>query len=152
MVIRSDTWQFYGLITDLELGSTDPRFADEAMHERFRPAMSDLLQGQTLYTTLEVLSTLMLEVGPEPGSDAYKTWLEQHESISPQPIPVKTIPSHHAEVLLAGAGDVAEIFGKESAKGFFRIGNTREQGHPVCIDLAKLIQRSSGSLWSHRNR
>lgn len=144
VVIRSNAWQFYGLITDLELGSTDPRFADEPGHERFQPAISDLLQGQTLYTTLEVLSTLMLEVGPEPGSDTYQTWLEHHESINPQPIPVKTIPSHHAKVLLAGAGDVAEIFGKESSKGFFRIGNTREQGHPVCIDLVKLIQRSSG--------
>jgi len=29
VVIRSNTWQFYGLITNLELGATDPRFADE---------------------------------------------------------------------------------------------------------------------------
>ena len=76
VVIRSNTWQFYGLITDLELGSTDPRFADEPAHERFQPAVSDLLQGQTLYTTLEVLSTLMMEVGPDSGGEAYKTWLE----------------------------------------------------------------------------
>jgi hypothetical protein len=144
VVIRSNDWQFYGLITDLELGATDPRFADEQSHERFQPAVSDLLQGQTLYTTLEVLPTLMMEIGPEPGSPEYKTWLEQRAEIRSQPIPVKTIPSHHAKVVLAGAGDVAEIFGEESEKGFFRIGSTREQGHPVCIDLAKLIQRSSG--------
>jgi hypothetical protein len=144
VVIRSNDWQFYGLITDLELGATDPRFADEQGRERFNPAISDLLQGQTLYTTLEVLPTLMLEIGPEPGSQAYQTWLEKQPSPNLQPVPVKTIPSHHAEVLLAGAGDVAEIFGEESKKGFFRIGSTREQGHPVCIDLVKLIQRSSG--------
>jgi hypothetical protein len=144
VVIRSNTWQFYGLITNLELGATDPRFADEQAGERFQPTLSGLLQGQTLFTTLEVLPTLMLEIGPEPGSQAYNTWLEDRDSNSAQPIPVKTIPSHHAGVLLAGAGDVAEIFGDESKKGFFRIGSTREQWHPVCIDLAKLIQRSSG--------
>jgi hypothetical protein len=144
VVIRNNAWQFYGLITNLELGATDPRFADEPAGERFQPALSDLLQGQTLFTTLEVLPTLMLEIGPAPDDPAYKPWLDSRATSGAGPIPVKTIPSHHAEVLLASAGDVAEIFGEESKKGYFRIGNTREQGHPVCVDLAKLIQRSSG--------
>ncbi len=144
VVIRSGNWQFYGLITDLQLGSTDPRFADEPRRERLEPQVSILLQGQTLYTTLEILPTLMLEVGPDPASTTYKAWSENHGPIIPQPIPVKTIPSHHADVKLAGAGDISEIFGEESRRGNFRIGNTREQGHPVCIDLFKFIQRSSG--------
>jgi hypothetical protein len=29
VVIQDDIWQFYGLVTDIELGATDPRFADE---------------------------------------------------------------------------------------------------------------------------
>ncbi len=29
VVIESGDWQFYGLVTDLQLGATDPRFADE---------------------------------------------------------------------------------------------------------------------------
>ena len=29
VIIESNDWQFYGLITDLQLGATDPRFADE---------------------------------------------------------------------------------------------------------------------------
>lgn len=144
VIVRSGDWQFYGLITDLQLGSTDPRFADEPSRERINPVVSNLLHGQTLYTTLEVLPTLMMEVGPEPGSPGYLQWNEKQGSIPTRPIPVKTIPSHHAEVFLAGAGDVAEIFGSENKHGSFRIGNTREQGHPVCIDLSKLIQRSSG--------
>lgn len=144
VIIRSGNWQFYGLITDLQLGSTDPRFADEPSDERLPPTLSSLLQGQTLFTTLEVLPTLMLERGPEPGTDLYKQWLNDRGEAGGLPVPVKTIPSHHAEVLLASSGDVAEIFGSEAKTGFFRIGNTREQGHPVCIDLAKLIQRSSG--------
>ena len=39
---------------------------------------------------------------------------------------------------------MAEIFGDPLEKGNFVIGYTREQGHPVCIDLDKLVQRSSG--------
>jgi hypothetical protein len=144
VVIRSGNWQFYGLITDLQLGATDPRFADEPSGVRLQPAVSDMLQGQTLFTTLEVLPTLMLERGPDSDSPAYHQWSEERGTVSSQPIPVKTIPSHHADVFPASAGDVAEIFGSESKPGYFRIGNTREQGHAVCIDLAKLIQRSSG--------
>ena len=44
---------------------------------------------------------------------------------------------------MAGPGDIAEIFGKDE-KGFFVIGYTREQEHPVRINLEKFVQRSSG--------
>ena len=54
-VIESGSWQFYGLVTDLRLGATDPRFADEQSEERFPPGLAKLLHGQTLYTNLEVL-------------------------------------------------------------------------------------------------
>ncbi|MDP2975888.1 MAG: ATP-binding protein, partial [Anaerolineales bacterium] len=36
------------------------------------------------------------------------------------------------------------IFGDPAGKGNFVIGYTREQGHPVCIDLEKFVQRSAG--------
>jgi len=29
VVVESGDWLFYGLVTDLQLGATDPRFADE---------------------------------------------------------------------------------------------------------------------------
>ena len=54
-----------------------------------------------------------------------------------------TIPPHHAEVRMAAADDIADIFGRDE-KGFFVIGYTREQGHPVRIDLDKFVQRSAG--------
>ena len=44
----------------------------------------------------------------------------------------------------AHAGDVADIFGDPAEPGQFIIGYTREQGHPVCLDLKKFVQRSSG--------
>lgn len=144
VVIPSGDWQFYGLVTDLQLGATDPRFADEQTETRLPPALAHALHGQTLYTNLEILPALMLERGPEPGSPEYAAWMKEHAEKPPRPLPVKTVPPHHAPVRMASGGDIAEIFGDPAEKGKFVIGTTREQGHPVCINLDKFVQRSAG--------
>jgi len=144
VVIESNPWQFYGLVTDLQLGATDPRFADEQSEKRLPPGLAKLLHGQTLFTNLEVLPALMLERGPEIDSPEYPAWAETHiGEVSNSPIPVKTIPPHHSPVRLAAEGDIYQIFGKPSDQNFI-IGYTREQGHSVCIDLNKFVKRSSG--------
>jgi uncharacterized protein len=147
VVVESGDWLFYGLVTDLQLGSTDPRFADEQSEVRLPEGLAQLLHGQTLFTNLEVMPALMLERGPEPGSPAYESWRSEIDTGNrpePRPLPVKTVPPHHAMVRLAAPGDIAEIFGKSSEKGNFVIGHTREQDHPVCLNLDKFIQRSAG--------
>ncbi len=146
-VIESGEWLFYGLVTDLRLGATDPRFADEQSEARLPAELANLLHGQTLYTNLEVLPALMFERGPELSSQEYQTW--QAEIVAgtrpqPRPLPVKTIPPHHASVRMANPGDIAEIFGEVGKEGNFVIGYTREQAHPVCLNLDKFVQRSSG--------
>jgi hypothetical protein len=143
VVIESGNYLFYGLVTDLQLGATDERFADE-QSDRLPSVVTKALRGQTLYTNLDVLPALMLDRGPEPGSPGYDIWVRQIGDRIPKPIPVKTVPPHHAQVRLANEGDIAEIFGDPTADGNFVIGYTREQGHPVCINLDRFIQRSSG--------
>jgi hypothetical protein len=143
VVIDSGNVRFYGLVTDMQLGATDPRFADEQSEARLPPALARALHGQTLFTTLEVLPALMLERGPDPASPEYKLWRAEHSG-DPRPVPVKTVPPHHAPAYLADAVDIAAIFGAPGERGNFVIGTTREQGHPVCIDLDKFVQRSSG--------
>jgi DNA helicase HerA-like ATPase len=144
VVCDSGQWRFFGLVTDLELGATDPRFADERL-DRLHPALARLLYGQTLFTTMEVYSTLMLDRGPEdPGQRLrWQEAIDSGETEHPAPRPVKTVPAHHAPVRLADAGDVAEIFGREEP-GSFVIGHTLEQGYPVRLDLARFVKRSSG--------
>src|SRR5512146_1426405 len=78
VAIESGAWQFYGLVTDLQLGATDPRFADEQSETRLPPALAKALHGQTLFTNLEVLPSLMLERGPDPASPEYKLWRAEH--------------------------------------------------------------------------
>ena len=144
VVVESGGWLFYGLVTDLQLGATDPRFADEHTETRFPPQLAKLLHGQTLYTNLEILTALMMERGPDLEDPAYEAWFQQILDEKIRPEPVKTVPQHHATVRLASAGDIAEIFGREGEGAFFRIGDTLEQGHPVCVNLDKLVQRSAG--------
>ena len=145
VVLESGNWQFYGLVTDLQLGAADPRYAEKPIDNRLSPVISRLLNEQTLYTNLEVLPALMLERGPELDSPDYEAWAKAHQNENvPHPLPIKTVPSHHALARLASAGDVAEIFGEPGQKGFFEIGKTREQDHPVCINLDKFVQRSAG--------
>ncbi len=143
IVCDSGRWRFFGLVTNLQLGATDPRFADE-QSERLSPAVRSALLGRTLFTTLEVYATLMMDLGPADDG-AFLEWQEQVEKglEQPGPKPVKTVPSHHAKVRLADEGDVAEIFGK-AGKGMLALGETIEQGHPVRIDINKLVKRSSG--------
>lgn len=71
VVVEAGDWQFYGLVTDLQLGATDPRFADEQSEARMPGRLASLLHGQTLYTNLVVLPALMLERGPDPASAEY---------------------------------------------------------------------------------
>jgi len=146
VVIQDDPWLFYGLVTDIELGATDPRFADEQSEERFHPEISQLLHGQTLFTNLEVLPTLMYDVGPDPGSPDYANWISAVSAgirDEPRPLPVKSVPPHHSKVFLANEGDIAEIFGKPGPDTLI-IGETREGGHPVRINLKQFVQRSAG--------
>ena len=144
VVIESGAHLFYGLVTDMLLGATDPRFADERSGQRLSPVLARALNSQTLFTNLEVLPALMLERGPDPASPEYAAWADSQTRGSRRPVPVKTVPAHHSTVRLASEGDIAEIFGRLGEEGNFVIGYTREGGHPVCVDLKQLVQRSAG--------
>lgn len=143
VVMENENWRYYGLVTDIQLGATDPRFADEQTEERFPPHLAKALHGQTLYTNLEILPALMQDIGPDLMSDEYKAWRIENPD-DPKPTPVKTVPPHHTPVSMAKPEHIAGIFGEPDNAGNFIIGTTREQNHPVCIDLDKFVQRSSG--------
>src|SRR6056297_3363073 len=92
VVVESGGWLFYGLVTDLQLGSTDPRFADEQTETRLPAQLAKLLHGQTLYTNLEILTALMMEQGPEPDDPGYADWFQKVLDEQIRPEPVKTVP------------------------------------------------------------
>ena len=143
VVMDSGSLRFYGLVTDLQLAAVDPNYASQLNSERFSPRLAQYLNQNTLYTNLAVMPALMLDRGPDPTSPEYAQWAQARPE-KPKPISVKTVPNHHAPVKLADSMDIAQIFGPEDGKTIFRVGETREQGHAVCLDLEKFVQRSAG--------
>lgn len=150
VTIKSGDWQFYGLITDLRLGATDPRFSDEQIDAYFPPSIAHALRQEVLYSNAVILPVLMLENGPDYSSgnlQEYLQWKDRKEKkggLMQNPIQIKTIPAHQSSVRLASAVDIATVFGDEGDEDNFKIGTTREQNFPVCIDLSHFIQRSAG--------
>jgi DNA helicase HerA-like ATPase len=141
VVSDSGRFRYYGLVTDLQLGATDPRFADEK-GDRLQQAIQKALLGKTLFTTLVMYPTLLMDKGPEFGTPERDQWEKRIERgiENPGPKPVKTVPAHHAPVRQADEADVAQIFGKDG----FVVGHTIEQGYKVRLDLNRFVQRSSG--------
>ena len=144
VVIESLGVRYYGLSVNLSLRSADPRFSLERAELRFKPAYAAVLNEKALYTEMEVMPVLMQETGGDIDDPDY----QPQDIENPGIMPIKTVPAHHAPVYLASRFDVAAVFSPRSAGGksdaSFMIGTTREQGHPVHINLKKLIERSSG--------
>jgi len=145
VVVESGNWQFYGLVVDLQLGATDPRSADEQSEKRpCRRAWPGCSTGKPLFTNLVVLPSLMMERGPDPASPAVPGVGRLTGFGKIRPLPVKTIPAHHARSRLASAGDVAEISWRRRQAGQFLDRLYREQATRCASTSTKLVQRSSG--------
>lgn len=119
--------RFFGVVTDIGLGSTDPRM-------KFTPLPSDdpfviqALQGTVAFGTISVLPQLTLPdvVGDEQG-----------------PAAAKSIPAHFSRAYTASQEDVETVFGSEE-DGNFWIGSPLDMETKLCLDLGELVKRSIG--------
>ena len=119
--------RFFGVVTDIGLGSTDPRM-------KYIPLPSDdpfviqALQGTVAFGTVSVLPQLTLPdvVGDEQG-----------------PAAAKSIPSHFSRAYTASQEDVETVFGSEE-HGNFWIGSPLDMETKLCLDLGELVKRSMG--------
>jgi hypothetical protein len=146
VVVTGRQRQYYGVLTDIGLEATDPRFPREVNNDVIDPELRRLLHGASLTTRLNILPVLMLDTGPDMASPAYPEWAAAVDQgqINPGPRPIKSMPRHGDLVRPASAGDIAEVFGDPAEAGQFVVGYTREQDHPVALDLRKLVKRSAG--------
>lgn len=129
VVVEGETYDFFSLITDLRIDAANegillrPPGEDEDLLRR-------VLQGSGTYTTVSLRPQLMVEQGLD--ADA--------------PLPVKTIPAHFSSVGEATDDDVAKVFGAEALDGgnrFFWVGTPLGMDSPVCLDLARFVERSN---------
>ncbi|MBQ6502388.1 MAG: DUF87 domain-containing protein [Flexilinea sp.] len=145
VVVEDGPRVFYGLVTNLKLCAADPRFTDAHTMNRFPPALREQVAAHTLYTEVEIMPALMQNIGYAPGTPGY---VPLDKNVDPEPLPVKMVPPHHSPLRAAERFDVANIFGSASDPKYFEVGSTREQGHPVAINMEKFVQRSSGIFGS----
>ena len=119
--------RFFGVVTDVGLGSTDPRM-------KFTPLPADdlfviqALQGIVAFGTVSVLPQLTM---PDVVGD------EQ------EPAPAKSIPAHFSRAFTASQEDVETVFGSEE-DGNFWIGSPLDMETKLCLDLGELVKRSMG--------
>ena len=119
--------RFFGVVTDVGLGSTDPRLkytplpADD-------PFVIQALQGTVAFGTVSVLPQLTMPdvLGDEQG-----------------PAAAKSIPSHFSRAFTASQEDVETVFGSEE-DGNFWIGSPLDMETKLCLDLGELVKRSMG--------
>jgi len=128
VTIEGKKRRFFGMITDISLGVIDQKLTITPP-DVSDPFIAEVLAGTSTYGTLHISPYLTI------GSDA--------TSLTEGPQPVKTIPSHFSPVNSASQQDVELVFGKEDEKRFW-IGNPLDMETRLCLDMEKLVERSSG--------
>lgn len=126
VTIISKPYKFFALVTDLTLQATHPDIT------LFPPTtqqtlLINALKQHHVYATAHIKPLLLCD---------------EHNRIAP----VKTIPSHFCPVFDTDAQDIALIFGDEHehSKRYFAIGKPLDMQTPVCINLERLTERSTG--------
>jgi DNA helicase HerA-like ATPase len=124
--IISRNYRFFSLITDLRLEVSHPHIVTFPPDEK-ETLLHDIIATRDTYIIATLRPMLMLN--------------DRHDSL-----PVKTVPAHFAPVVEVDSADIARIFGDEQAEGrhYFTVGYPLDMQTPVCINLEKLTERSSG--------
>lgn len=123
---------YFSMISDMQLRVVDPTLLADPPRGASSFVM-DSLAGTSTYATVQVKPMLMMPRGSE------FTFLEDLSG----PQPVRTIPMHFAVLCEANEADFGAVFGKEGGKNF-AIGTPLTMDLPVCLQLERFVERSSG--------
>ena len=128
VTIRGSGHQFFGVVTDVSLGSADPRLKHGSV-DLADPFISQALSGTVAYGAASVLPNLIMPLVLGDPEEA--------------PAAAKTIPAHFSRAYAASERDVAAVFGQEDDR-HFNIGSPLDMEAKVCLDLNELVKRSIG--------
>lgn len=119
------SYRFFSLITDLKLEISNPD-AMLFLPDGRETVLHEMVRQREMYAVAKIKPMIILN---------------QQNQLTP----VKTIPPHFAQVVNVDEQEVALIFGKEDGQtAHFCIGYPLDMQTPVCIDLEKFCERSSG--------
>ena len=128
VTIEGDRMRFFGVVTDVSLGSTDPSLKLNPP-DVSNPYVAEVVSGTTAFGMVDVEPVLTLAADPLEAIDG--------------PQPAKTVPAHFSAVSLASDRDVQLVFGSEDERHFF-IGNPLDMETRLCLDMEELVRRSAG--------
>ena len=128
VTIQGSRQRFFGVVTDIELGSSDPRLkhTPPAVDD---PFIAQVISGTVAYGTISVLPNLTMPTISGNDQDG--------------PVAAKSIPGHFSRAYAASEQDVATIFGQEDEQNFW-IGHPLDMDTKVCLNLDELVKRSIG--------
>jgi hypothetical protein len=133
VVVQSAGHKFFSLITDVALDSTNPSI-EKTPPESDDDFVREVMQGTSTFGRLHVSPMLVISGESEPK-------------------PVKTVPSHFAPTFEATPQDVSRIFGDESQKGYFEIGEPLDmEGHQDLPQPQAVRGTLVGRVWQVGHR
>lgn len=127
VIIKGRKTRFFSMLTDVILGTASPKILMNPP-EHDDDFMSEVLAGTGTFGTIKLTPMLMFE----PETNELR--------------PVKTVPSHFAQVLDATEFDFTQVFGSETdpERKNFNIGQPLDMDVPICLDLERFVERSNG--------
>ena len=126
--IQGQRMRFFGVVTDVSLGSTDPNLRSMPP-DVSNPYIAEVISGTAAYGVMTVEPMLALGGDPLAMLDG--------------PQPAKTVPPHFSQVSLAADQDIQLVFGSEDERHFW-IGSPLDMETRLCLDVAEFVKRSNG--------
>lgn len=126
VVVMGQKRKFFGMITDVQLSTSSAQIT-VSPPDISDPFIAEVIAGTSTFGTLKIMP--MLSVNLDSGVPLIQ--------------PVKTVPSHFSPVSEATENDVFDVFGREDGMHFY-IGKPLDMETKVCINLPRLVERSSG--------
>jgi DNA helicase HerA-like ATPase len=128
VVIEGQKSRFFGMISDVTLGATNPQLTitPPDVSDSF---IAEVIAGTSTYGSIHVVPMLTI------SGDAV--------SLLQGPQPVKTVPAHFSVVREASEGDVETVFGHEDERHFY-VGTPLDMETRVCLNVTEFVKRSNG--------
>jgi DNA helicase HerA-like ATPase len=123
VVIHGQGHKFFCMITDVALDNTNP-LVEKTPPDMSNPTLQAIHRGTTVFGRVHVAPLLVVE--------------------GETPRPVKTVPSHFAEVFDATEEDVNQVFGVDDQDHFWVGAPLDMEKARVHLDLPRLVERSVG--------
>lgn len=140
MVVQGREYTYFCMLSDLQLRTSDARLIAKPP-QGFTPFVSRVLSGSATYAMAVVKPMLMMPTVDvaDPSRQLTGQTPEERGVMS-----VRTIPLHYAELVEATERDFFTVFGSPDKANHFHFGQPLTMDLPICLDLGRFMERSSG--------